>query len=66
MKGVVVIIPEENHWLKKLRARYFWPTIQEDVAGHVKRCNKCQEYAPFMHAPPKELHNIPAPWLFHT
>ena len=26
---------------KELRARYFWPTMQEDAANHVKKCEQC-------------------------
>jgi hypothetical protein len=30
----------------KIRQRYFWPTIRQDVAKHVKTCLDCQRYKP--------------------
>ena len=29
---------------KIIRAGYFWPTMQQDAAKFVKRCNSCQRY----------------------
>jgi len=41
-------------------------TMQKDAIEHVKRCSKCQEYAPLIHVPPTEIQSMSAPWPFHT
>ncbi|RVW31029.1 hypothetical protein CK203_093510 [Vitis vinifera] len=30
---------------------YYWPTMKKDAATYVKRCDKCQRYAPVPHMP---------------
>ena len=29
---------------KIMRVGYFWPTMQQDVAEFIKKCNSCQRY----------------------
>jgi hypothetical protein len=49
---------------KALRAGYFWPTMQQDVREHVKKCDKCQRHADMILAPPSELKTLSTPWPF--
>ncbi|XP_057247594.1 uncharacterized protein LOC130589952 [Beta vulgaris subsp. vulgaris] len=32
--------------LKALRAGFYWPSMLSDAQGYVKRCDKCQKFAP--------------------
>nr|CAN71502.1 hypothetical protein VITISV_021013 [Vitis vinifera] len=34
---------------------YYWPTMKKDAAAYVKRCDKCQRYAPIPHMPSATL-----------
>ncbi|GFZ10804.1 hypothetical protein Acr_22g0002020 [Actinidia rufa] len=31
---------------KTIHQGYFWPTIEQDAAAYIKRCDKCQRFAP--------------------
>ncbi|RVW61350.1 hypothetical protein CK203_032063 [Vitis vinifera] len=43
---------------------YYWPTMKKDAAAYVKRCDKCQRYAPIPHMPSATLKSISGPWPF--
>ncbi|WKA01256.1 hypothetical protein VitviT2T_019544 [Vitis vinifera] len=43
---------------------YYWPTMKKDAAAYVKRCDKCQRYAPIPHMPSTTLKSISGPWPF--
>ncbi|RVW21315.1 hypothetical protein CK203_114344 [Vitis vinifera] len=43
---------------------YYWPTMKKDVAAYVKKCDKCQRYAPIRHMPSTTLKSISGPWPF--
>ncbi|GAU48525.1 hypothetical protein TSUD_243030 [Trifolium subterraneum] len=49
---------------KALRARYYWPTMQQDAKEHVKKCDKCQRHGDMHLAPPHELKSLSSPWPF--
>ncbi|XP_019439584.1 PREDICTED: uncharacterized protein LOC109345170 [Lupinus angustifolius] len=49
---------------KVLRAGYYWPTIEKDAANLTRKCTRCQLFADFHKAPPKELTTTQAPWPF--
>jgi len=51
---------------KVIRARFFWPTVQEDYVRYAQRCKQCQMHADWNKAPPEELRSIYSPWPFHT
>ena len=36
---------------KIMRVGYFWPTMQQDAAEFVKRCDSCQRYGNVQHVP---------------
>ena len=40
---------------------YYWPTMKKDAAAYVKRCDKCQRYAPIPHMPSTTLKSISGP-----
>jgi hypothetical protein len=40
--------------------------MQDDAMEHVKKRDKCQQHAPISHILPEDLHNLYAPWPFHT
>ncbi|WKA09087.1 hypothetical protein VitviT2T_026765 [Vitis vinifera] len=43
---------------------YYWPTMKKDAAAYVKKCDKCQRYAPTTHMPSTTLKSISGPWPF--
>uniref|UniRef100_A0A2N9I389 Uncharacterized protein n=1 Tax=Fagus sylvatica TaxID=28930 RepID=A0A2N9I389_FAGSY len=43
---------------------YWWPYMQKDAAQYVKRCEKCQLFAPAIHKPASQLNPISSPWPF--
>nr|CAN67795.1 hypothetical protein VITISV_009541 [Vitis vinifera] len=43
---------------------YYWPTMKKDAAAYVKRCDKCQRYAPIPHMPSATLKSVSSPWPF--
>ncbi|XP_017420172.1 uncharacterized protein LOC108330177 [Vigna angularis] len=47
-----------------LRARYYWPTMEEDTKIFVQKCLGCQAHANNTHLPPNTLHTITSPWSF--
>ncbi|GFS43263.1 hypothetical protein Acr_00g0084440 [Actinidia rufa] len=49
---------------KTIRQRYFWPTIERDAAAYVKRCDKCQRFAPVSRLPHTEMVPMSSPWPF--
>ncbi|GFZ06625.1 hypothetical protein Acr_18g0007950 [Actinidia rufa] len=40
---------------KTIRQGYFWLTIERDAATYVRRCNKCQRFAPVSRLPHTEM-----------
>ena len=61
-----------NHQGKKrllqqlLSLGYFWPTMKQDTAKHVKTCDTCQVHGSLIHTHPTSLQNMTTPWPFHT
>ncbi|GFS42902.1 hypothetical protein Acr_00g0082420 [Actinidia rufa] len=49
---------------KTIRQGYFWPTIERDAAAYVKRCDKCQRFAPVSRLPHTEMVPMSSPWPF--
>lgn len=43
---------------------YYWPIMKKDAAAYVKRCGKCQRYAPIPHMPSATLKSVSGPWPF--
>nr|CAN67251.1 hypothetical protein VITISV_026553 [Vitis vinifera] len=43
---------------------YYWPTMKKDAATYVKKCDKCQRYAPIPHMPSETLKPVSSPWPF--
>uniref|UniRef100_A0A2N9G491 Uncharacterized protein n=1 Tax=Fagus sylvatica TaxID=28930 RepID=A0A2N9G491_FAGSY len=43
---------------------YWWPYMQKDAAQYVKKCDKCQRFAPSIHQPATSLNPIASPWPF--
>ncbi|RVW39281.1 Pro-Pol polyprotein [Vitis vinifera] len=43
---------------------YYWPTMKKDAVAYVKKCDKCQRYAPIPHMPSETLKPISGPWPF--
>ncbi|XP_021723328.1 uncharacterized protein LOC110690721 [Chenopodium quinoa] len=38
-----------------VRRGYYWPTMNADAIAYVKRCEKCQKFAPVINLPPNDL-----------
>jgi hypothetical protein len=49
---------------KVLRAGYYWPTMKEDCAVYVRKCDKCQRFSNLHQAPLEYLSSVVSPWLF--
>ncbi|GFY88915.1 hypothetical protein Acr_06g0008550 [Actinidia rufa] len=49
---------------KTIRQGYFWPTIEQDVATYIRRCDKCQRFAPVSRLPHTEMVPMSSPWPF--
>ncbi|OMO89413.1 Integrase, catalytic core [Corchorus capsularis] len=49
---------------KALKQGYYWPTMKNDAADFVRRCDKCQKFAKIPRAAAEELNVIAAPWPF--
>ena len=43
---------------------YYWPTMKQDVANYIKRCDQCQRHAPIPHMPLEVLNPVTSPWPF--
>uniref|UniRef100_A0A2N9GNU9 Uncharacterized protein n=1 Tax=Fagus sylvatica TaxID=28930 RepID=A0A2N9GNU9_FAGSY len=43
---------------------YWWPYIQSDAVRYVRKCDKCQRFAPKIHQPARELNPLSSPWPF--
>nr|CAN82734.1 hypothetical protein VITISV_028708 [Vitis vinifera] len=43
---------------------YYWSTMKKDAAAYVKKCDKCQRYAPIPHMPSETLKPVSSPWPF--
>ena len=46
------------------RVGYFWPTMQKETKGFVKRCDKCQKYGNVQQIPGEKMMIITSSWLF--
>lgn len=49
---------------KALTAGYYWPYMMMEAKDYVKKCDRCQRFAPIKHQPAEQLHSIIAPWPF--
>ena len=49
---------------KIMRAGYFWPSMQQDAADFVKRCDSCQRYRNIQRVPREKMATISSPWPF--
>ena len=43
---------------------YWWPYMQKDAVQYVKKCDRCQRFAPAIHQPAGSLNPITSPWPF--
>ena len=49
---------------KIMRTGYFWPTMQQDAAEFVKKCDSCQRYRNVQRVPGEQMTTISSPWPF--
>ncbi|XP_021722886.1 uncharacterized protein LOC110690375 [Chenopodium quinoa] len=49
---------------KALRAGYYWLTMISDAKELVRKCEKCQKFAPVIHQPAQELQPVLSPLPF--
>jgi len=49
---------------KLLRVGYYWPTMLNDCAEFVKKCDKCQRFLDKKHTPAQELTSVFLSWPF--
>ena len=47
-----------------MRAKYFWPMMQQDTAIFVKRCDSCQRYGNIHRVLGEKMTTISSPWPF--
>ena len=50
--------------LKALRAGFYWPRMLGDAQAYVKKCDKCQKFAPVINRPANDLQPILCPIPF--
>lgn len=50
---------------KILRAEYYWPSMLQEFARFLNRCEKCQIYAPFIDSHVELLHSVISLWHFY-
>jgi ribonuclease HI len=43
---------------------YWWPHMQSDAVRYVRKCDKCQRFAPKIHQPTRDLNPLSSPWPF--
>ena len=43
---------------------YWWPYMQKDAEIYVRKCEKCQRFAPNIHLPSQDLNPLTSPWPF--
>lgn len=49
---------------RAVRAGFYWPTMQQDAATLVKKCDKCQFHCKLSNIPPYEQISIFGAWPF--
>ena len=49
---------------KIMRASYFWPTMQQDAADLVKKCDSCQRYGNVQRVAGEKMMANTSPWPF--
>uniref|UniRef100_A0A1U7X636 Uncharacterized protein LOC104231109 n=1 Tax=Nicotiana sylvestris TaxID=4096 RepID=A0A1U7X636_NICSY len=49
---------------KVIRAGYYWDGMEKDAREFVRKCDKCQRFAPMIHHPGEQLHSVLSPWPF--
>ena len=49
---------------KIMRTGYFWPTMQQDAADFVKKCDSSQRYRSVQRVPGEKMTTISSPWPF--
>jgi len=47
-----------------IRAGFYWPTIRQNCAEYVKKCQNCQKNGPLIHQLSVSLQAIQFPWPF--
>ena len=64
-KGSVGVTQEEGlcH-TKPLPRGYKWPGMQKEALEYVKKCDKCQRFAPNIHQLGRVLNPLSSPWPF--
>ena len=51
---------------KIIKAGYFWPTIQQDTADFVKKCDSCQRYGNVQRVLGEKMTAITSPSHLHN
>ncbi|XP_070002348.1 uncharacterized protein LOC142166001 [Nicotiana tabacum] len=46
---------------KVIRAGYYWDNMEKDIMEFVRKCDKCQRFAPIIHQPGEQLHLVLSP-----
>ncbi|XP_070008106.1 uncharacterized protein LOC142165173 [Nicotiana tabacum] len=46
---------------KVIRAGYYWDNMEKDTKEFIRRCDKCQRFAPMIHQPGEQLHSVLSP-----
>nr|XP_009765537.1 PREDICTED: uncharacterized protein LOC104217079 [Nicotiana sylvestris] len=49
---------------KVIRAGYYWVDMEKDTKEFVRKCYKCQSYAPMIHQSREQLYSVLSPWPF--
>ncbi|XP_070031568.1 uncharacterized protein [Nicotiana tomentosiformis] len=49
---------------KIIRAGNYWDSMEKDTKEFIRKCDKCQRFAPMIHQPGERLHSLISPWPF--
>ncbi|XP_070025237.1 uncharacterized protein [Nicotiana sylvestris] len=49
---------------KIIRVGYYWDSMEKDTKEFVRKCDKCQRFAPMIYQSREQLHSVLSPWTF--
>nr|XP_016507017.1 PREDICTED: uncharacterized protein LOC107824727 [Nicotiana tabacum] len=49
---------------KVIRVGYYWESMEKDTREFVRKCDKCQRFAPMIHQLGEQLNFVLSPWPF--
>uniref|UniRef100_A0A2N9H888 Integrase catalytic domain-containing protein n=1 Tax=Fagus sylvatica TaxID=28930 RepID=A0A2N9H888_FAGSY len=63
-ESVEAILGVDPWRTERMSQGYWWPFMQSDAVRYVRKCDKCQRFAPKIHQPARELNPLSSPLAF--